>query len=344
MPAHEPTGLSISNAKSSRYRELDALRGLAAAAVVLYHYTVRFFELFPGDAPLLQFNHGGLGVEVFFGISGFVILMTLERSKTASDFLVSRFSRLYPAYWACLILTYTAMLVWPLEGRTVGPMHALANLSMWQEILGMPHVDGVYWSLQIELIFYALILLVYLAGWLRHVKSLLMLWLVVALLVVSLAHGMNRPVPYFALRLLLLEYSPFFAIGACAYLAFKQSRIDRGNWSIFALAVVVAGVFHGTAAAVVSVGMVVLFALIALHKASALDQPAFVYLGTISYSLYLLHQNIGYAIMRAVQKGGGPAVVAIGAAIVISLSAATVVTFAVERPSLKWIRDRLRTA
>ena len=90
----------------SRLVEVDALRGLAALAVVLFHYTTRFTELFaPNPPPTFSFPDGHYGVNLFFIISGFVIFMTLEKTSRPMDFVVSRFSRLFPAYWVAIILT-----------------------------------------------------------------------------------------------------------------------------------------------------------------------------------------------------------------------------------------------
>jgi len=87
-----------------RLAQLDALRGVAALLVVGFHYTTRFDQLY-GHAgePLLSLPWGHYGVNLFFMISGFVIFMTLERTQRATDFVVSRFSRLYPAYWGALL-------------------------------------------------------------------------------------------------------------------------------------------------------------------------------------------------------------------------------------------------
>ena len=61
-----------------RLAQLDALRGIAALAVVLFHYTTRYDQLFGhAQSPALSFPYGYLGVNLFFMISGFVILMTL---------------------------------------------------------------------------------------------------------------------------------------------------------------------------------------------------------------------------------------------------------------------------
>ena len=84
---------------SGRVLELDALRGLAALAVVFYHYTTRFDQLFGHTFPLpWSVSWGHYGVDLFFMLSGFVILMTLERTSDSWKFAWGRFSRLYPAY------------------------------------------------------------------------------------------------------------------------------------------------------------------------------------------------------------------------------------------------------
>ena len=89
--------------------ELDALRGIAAFSVVLFHYTARYDSIYGHSNRLLfKFNYGHLGVNLFFIISGFVIFMTLDRTKSVIDFVVARFSRLYPAYWTALALTFKA--------------------------------------------------------------------------------------------------------------------------------------------------------------------------------------------------------------------------------------------
>lgn len=94
-----------------RIKELDALRGLAALAVVLYHYTTQYEKLF-GHTGVLgwQFQYGSHGVHLFFMISGFVIFLTLDRVKKSRDFVISRFSRLFPAYWFAIMLT--TIVVW----------------------------------------------------------------------------------------------------------------------------------------------------------------------------------------------------------------------------------------
>jgi len=85
--------------QTGRIQELDSLRGIAAVAVVLYHFTYRFGELYEFQTPPpFQVTLGQYGVQLFFIISGFVIFMTLNRTRRPLDFVVSRFSRLHPTY------------------------------------------------------------------------------------------------------------------------------------------------------------------------------------------------------------------------------------------------------
>ncbi|MEK4129105.1 acyltransferase [Solibacillus sp. FSL W8-0474] len=87
-----------STESKDRLTELDALRGLAALAVVIFHYTTRYNELFGHEkSSYLNFTFGHMGVNLFFMISGFVIFMTLRRINNVKEFAIKRAFRLYPA-------------------------------------------------------------------------------------------------------------------------------------------------------------------------------------------------------------------------------------------------------
>jgi peptidoglycan/LPS O-acetylase OafA/YrhL len=110
--------------RPKRLYELDVLRGIAAFGVMLYHYTFRFEALYrhpghPSGALWDAFRHFAFGLPMFFIISGFVILMTLDRTERASDFVYARFNRLFPAFWAAIAVTFIITHVFGLPGRTV---------------------------------------------------------------------------------------------------------------------------------------------------------------------------------------------------------------------------------
>lgn len=142
---------------------IDALRGLAALLVVLEHVgtKIALHPLAPKliSLVILGVNHiylnpGRVGVVAFFMVSGFVIPFSFRGASPRINFVVTRFFRLYPAYWLSLAL---ALLVFPLIGE--GPFttrQALANVTMMQSLFHQDNVIGAYWTLLIELIFYAL--------------------------------------------------------------------------------------------------------------------------------------------------------------------------------------------
>jgi len=71
------------------------LRGIAALAVVVGHFTGTYNTRYPDDpAPIFDFPAGAFGVQLFFMISGFVILISAERARVPTDFVISRVSRL----------------------------------------------------------------------------------------------------------------------------------------------------------------------------------------------------------------------------------------------------------
>ena len=141
-----------------RFRVLDGLRFLAALSVVVFHFTARAHEdwgtsvdrAFP---TLSQYAaYGTLGVEFFFIISGFVILMTAW-DRSLADYTASRIGRLFPAYWAGVALsTLLLVVLWP-EGRPADLGQALVNATMLHEAWGVHRLEGVYWTLWIELRF-----------------------------------------------------------------------------------------------------------------------------------------------------------------------------------------------
>ena len=141
-------------APQKRLRGLDVLRGVAALAVCLFHYT----DSFPRETGIalpiaFHLGHAIHGVDMFLVISGFVIFMTIEKTRDAYDFLTARIARLYPAFIACLLVTTAVVCLGgvPILKPSLGKF--LANVSMVPYVFGQDVVDGVYWTLAYEAFF-----------------------------------------------------------------------------------------------------------------------------------------------------------------------------------------------
>lgn len=324
----------------ARVGELDVLRGLAAAAVVLYHYTVRYGALYGYPAPpLVHVPTGFYGVEVFFCISGFVIFMTLDRTRRPMDFVVSRVSRLWPAYIAAIAITFTVVHVFGLAGRETSVWQALVNLTMFHELLHVPDVDAVYWSLQVELIFYCWMFLAYLSGMLKHIRAILCVALLPPLIYLLWRRMFGHDPSYLAGTLLLVSYIPYFTIGIAAYNLWAGKGAPRKDLLLMLAAIAVVTLSGRLQDGVVALLAAAIFCLIAARRLRGLAVGPLVFLGTVSYPLYLLHQNIGYVVIRESMRLGMSANFAILSAIAVSLGLAAALTWSVEKPARSWLRE-----
>lgn len=328
--------VSISNtAKPRRLPELDALRGIAAVLVLLFHYSYQYPKLF-SDQPGLPFRWQWAenGIWLFFAISGFVICMTLERTRHWTDFVWARFSRLYPVYWAAMALT---IIVLTLSGETslnIPIADKLANITMIQGWIGRASVDPVYWTLAVELAFYLCMLGVFMAGWLARLEILVALWL--ALSALQMATGW---LPFRIEQLLVLGYFPFFAIGMIFY-RFRSGAISRGRLLLWQILLALAAGLMGGEATLVAAIIIAIFWLMLAGRLSILAYPGLLWLGAISYPLYLVHQNIGYVVIHQLGLAGVGIEIAVVAAVALAVLLAHVLHRQVEDPAQRWLRQR----
>ncbi|WP_295671481.1 acyltransferase [uncultured Mucilaginibacter sp.] len=328
--------------KGSRLAELDALRGLAVLTVMLYHYTYAYdfhFNLFSDHKFYL--SHGNLAVHLFFIISGFVIFMTLERSKNKFDFIVSRFSRLYPAYWTAIFLTAFIITILPVP--TLGhytPKEILYNITMFQGFTKVRLIDQVYWTLKMELTFYILMYGLYLGRLLRKIEIICIAWLTLSLI----SSFFSIPLKKYIDVLFILEYAPLFFAGINFY-RIKTNGASILNNVIIGISFVVECKWLLThpdenyGSLVILAGIYALFYLFTYEKLSWLNNKVLLFLGTISYSLYLLHNVIGYTIIYRLRQFSDLQLFYVTVPLIFSILLATFLTYAIEKPALKYIRD-----
>ncbi|NND96480.1 MAG: acyltransferase, partial [Pirellulaceae bacterium] len=335
--ANRPTGKRIS--------ELDALRGIAAVAVVLFHYTTRYDDLFGHSQSIpLSVPGGYFGVNLFFMLSGFVILMTLERTSDSWKFAWGRLSRLYPAYWAAALMTFVVVSLFGLPGQEVTVVEALVNTTMIQGMLKVPHIDGAYWSLQAELIFYANMLLLYRAGAFRRPECITIAWVTVAVAVhVATSYAASfYPIVGSVLgkfsTLASLEFIPLFGFGLLCYQWHRDGQSTRLHKLALAICFGSICLMTSTYAAVVDVALASVLAMAVAGRLKVLASRPLVWLGAISYTLYLTHQNIGYVVIQKLESAGFHSIISIAVACAVSVGLASALHYWIERPSMRRLR------
>lgn len=337
---------------------LDGLRFLAAVAVMLFHYTAlgnpswgqQPVEVFPGLSDLTYV--GAFGVDLFFIISGFVILMTAW-GRDVRSYAISRITRLYPAYWVGVLLTAFLLLVlWP-DRKEIELTDVGVNLTMFQSAFGVPHVDGVYWTLWAELRFYVLIgvlIVVGLTG--ARVLTFAALWPAVA----AMAHTTGLDL---LAELLIWDYAPLFAGGMALFLLTKDRR-SLLPWLVLAENVVfgvawsgheTAGIITGNvdrtpSGALIAALVVGCFAAVALATLTPLRHVSARWLttaGALTYPLYLLHEYWGWWVIHLLHDSL-PRYAVLAIAMVVVIAMAWAVQRLVEKPMAPALKKGLEGA
>ncbi|MBV9538594.1 MAG: acyltransferase [Acidisphaera sp.] len=327
----------------NRFRELDAFRGLAALWVVLFHYGYRYDEVAHRALPLLPplpaFSNGNLPVFWFFIISGFVITWTIERSAGVAEFAVSRFTRLYPTYWAALLLTFAVGVTAPLPIQHYTAAQLLWNLTMVQEYAGVEHVDGAYWSLSVELLFYAYMAAFLAMGWTSRLAHVALAWAALSLLA-QLAATFGLPAPWRVQLVLLLRFVHFFAAGIAFFHLWRGREVALSALTLLLCAGSIMLAYEA-ADAVACLVFLALFLLAISGRLVFLVCRVTVWLGAISYALYVSHELLGFRAIAALDAAGVPHALGVAAAIAGALTLATLLTAFVERPASRSLRRAL---
>jgi peptidoglycan/LPS O-acetylase OafA/YrhL len=302
----------------ARLGNLDLLRLLAALMVVAYHYTYSGFAggglnpfAFEELVPFTQSMWAG--VSLFFMISGFVIAYSAERAG-AYDFGVSRAARLYPGFLACM--SFTALVLWltapgGVDEFKMTSLRWLANLTMVPFAFKQSFVDGVYWSIVVEVTFYAWVALFIACGvFKKHQLYILSVWLAITA-VNELWLGSAL-----ANKLFITRYACYFVLGILSYRIFAANH--RPSWAEVAigLAAIIltlksdhhvhtwmqthyTGMLAWSAAASVAKTCAFLALVhVCVRTAPVLPQSWCSMLGGLTYPLYLLHASVGYVLFH----------------------------------------------
>lgn len=374
-PAPAPDGTThrdvVVDTAPPRLAALDVTRLIAALAVMLFHWTAFHHTYWAGAErdqtaaevwPTLSLvsSWGNLGVQLFFIISGFVILLSCW-GRSPARFIASRVGRLYPAYLvAVLAAAALQFVIWPDMGTNREPWELLPNLTMFQGgFPGVGHLDAVYWTLWVEMKFY---LLMTLFCWIgitaRRVLVVAVTWPIAGLMLQGIGPALGFPVWLRDLvdQVMFPEYAPLFAGGMVLYLVYRHGH-SLARWGAVALNAVLAAVLRANSAVegtpevtgyshpwwayvLVVLGLFVLVAAVTLTPWSRWRIPGSSLAGNLTYPVYLLHQLWGWWIIWLLADHL-PAPAVLATAICVVLVAAWCVHRWIERPWGPRLRGRV---
>lgn len=298
----------MSTAPIQRLLWLDALRGVAIALVILFHLTAHYGVKYPHQpslgAPPLVLNWGWVGVYLFFLISGYIIYLTIQTKPGVGHFLLARLTRLLPPFWVSI----AALLLIELAHQQVfGVSHhrswytIFANASMFPDELRAAELQGAYWSLFVELKFYFLFALLWRLADMKRQAVFMASFAV--LLALWAAHEYIHNLP---LGSNFKYFIPFW-LGIAAY-KLRHEDLSRGYYLGITVATALALGFGINPVMFAAIPVFALLMAIGpdLARASwlAMGLRPLAALGRISYSVYLLHEPLGYLVLGALALYG----------------------------------------
>ncbi len=291
-------------------------------AVVLFHYAFRGYAAdglssmnYALLAPVARYGY--LGVDLFFMISGFVILAAATNAGI-KGFVVSRCVRLYPAFWACCTITFLMTLLFGRGRFSASGMQYIVNMiTLGGEVYGFKPIDGAYWSLQVELRFYALVAIALLAGKMHRAQMLLWIWLVATIFTnIAVLITLNSFLLVTFIKLydfLVAGYSSFFIAGAAFCLvrqyglSLNRAALLVAAWGLAVLTSIAPlptmNDHYGVevSRSIVALSITAFFGillLVSLRCTGWWGRRDWFWLGSLTYPLYLVHQNVGFMIFN----------------------------------------------
>ncbi|MEU7917330.1 acyltransferase family protein [Micromonospora zamorensis] len=353
VPVLPETGRSR---QGERLYILDLLRFLAAIIVVVYHLmpvATQAYASYIFGVPAFNYSrYGWLGVDLFFLISGFVICMS-SWGRGTGQFITSRITRLMPAYLVAVPVALVFRTLWSENPDDPAPAlsDTLANLTLTQGLRGIPDLDGVYWTLLVEMKFYLIFAVVVWFGLsYRRVVAFCLLWTTLSIFA---QYSQER----LLIALLEPQYTSHFVAGITLYLIYRFGP-NFLLWGMLAVSwifcllsvknIVQQRVAAGenltlTAGTLVLTLFYLMMIGVALGWFSWVRWRGLVMVGALTYPVYLLHNTIGPVAIRKLNDNVPRWPLMIGVLMGILLAGYLVHRF-VERPGAKIIRRGLMSS
>lgn len=263
---------------------VDILRFIAVTWVALFHFNET--TAFQHNWYRLIVKHGHLGVPIFFVISGYCIALSANHSTSVKDFLVRRFFRIYPIYWISLLIVLLAVatniMFYGVNSVAQLPQNPFqigtTLLALTSPLTDVRVINWVYWSLTVELIFYAIIGLYILLK-----EKYRFIWISIISILPFFYPYQEKGFLFF------VQYWPAFLLGFAAYHMFI--RQDLKNMFLILLSIVTLALsIHSNyfkLACIITV-IIIIYGSLRPIKSNFISS-----IGNYSYAIYLIHVPIG---------------------------------------------------
>lgn len=343
-------------APGKTYYSVQILRGVAALLVVLLHATLMGQERLNPSAGI--FNAGNAGVDIFFAISGFTMVITTagvwKQPGTALPFLRRRIIRIVPLYWIITLVEIAAILSFPTAMRhlpllTWNTIASFLFIPAWDAAHNAHPIIDVGWTLSFEMLFYGLFAIT------LALRVLPMIWLTAVLLVLSALGGLRTdawPAPMVLIDPMLTE----FVLGMLVAQAVLTSRHLPLPLAIVVVFLMLAILITTNLLPINTYlayrhlvwgvpGALLLWGMVSIEERTGSRFRTWTLpclLGDASYAIYLSHDLILIALCTLLAKMYAGGALSMGLFLVLCLGVSCLVGIVlyliIERPLLKWQR------
>ncbi len=238
-----------------------------------------------------------------------------------------------------MLLTIGADLMLPELGYTPTPLQIAANATMLQGFANIDHVDGSYWSLTYELGFYLLMLVCFGSKILKIPAWLAIFWCVAALSFEAFKTILPGNIHFL---LVTHQYGHLFAAGLAFYWLYTRANMKSLHDQLLVGVILAAPIIQFARDGIVgmlAVAVAILLIFAAVRGALGLFTNRYtIWLGGISYPLYLIHEHVGWHCLAILHQLGIHWLVALLASILFAVLLAGILTTYIERPALRSIR------
>lgn len=285
----------------------------------------------------------------FFFLSGYLAIYHYKEQSILTS-IKKKWIRLYPTYWVCLLLSAIITFIY-LKERWCGFSAFLINLTMFQSLFGVASVDGAYWTLWPELVFYF-----YVAIWQKKkfnfnsVENICLIWIMLAFTgkLISFS-GVNGVILSKILnKIFIVNYIIPFMVGVSCALELKSKKSRKRKAILFFsfLYLIITGDYISP----VLLLLAYLFVYLSQNTVNNNTQKntnrkkigSFIaYISSITYPFYLLHQNIGYSIIYFMERKGLRGIIIILVPLCIVLMISIIIHEAIDKRLCLHLKHKL---
>lgn len=270
-------------------QQIEGLRGITILIIILYHVYCRFYQIYYKQDVLLLHYWGSFGVTIFFLISSYFLGTSTNENFSLRNYVQRKLIRLIPSYLISIILIFCFTHVFYLPERTVGIKDFLLNFFFLSGYIGTPYVDGAHWYL------FLLVPIILTCGILKKLRWNDVIWFYYGWIVCD--YILLRTGHVFFARLLGGTYLGVVMVGISIFKLFAEKQQHGISWiCLFFVGFIFTHRILGTEGVIELILSVGIISLALTNKLSIVDKRFFTFVGDLSYYLYLIHQNISFAI------------------------------------------------